>query len=524
MLFGKKSKPEDALKALNSEASKGKATFSFSKKESEPSVEPDSSKVKPKKSMLDLFKKKENLTATTSSLDSELTSEETQSSPVSQKENEAPVSPKTSFLSKVKGASSKSSEPVSESASSLSTVASKKKSKTPQIFGPMKEVILQIELENGRLVFWKMSESGLEQISDDHKIESAFSFSREDFRFWSDLPISDGKGDDVALQEIGEAVRTVNKTKALSAVYACRAERVDGKSLLLSSGQQVLDKILHEAKLYPYVGDETFTGKHNLICGFLFQGVNARGQNSTLGLIYHYDDESESTKVQISVNPDNMDWVIKQFATAHRIKMDDTDVVIFDNSDFLKWASSADAYPNEPVWHGITVRKLYTGLMIGAGIFCGGSVFWTATGYTLNMARQSEAKSLSAEVESSQSRLSDLVSQSARSFAKKSSIDISDVFEKSEKVWIPGSKVTLEATPASDLYSVSLVILKSRTTANRASSIGDSDSEDISNLLSIKAPEGCEKSSASISGRLNEIKIFFNCQNSNTDFSSMWIK
>lgn len=382
---------------------------------------------------------------------------------------------------------------------------------SPNRAKPAKSVDILVELEGGREVFWRITAEGLEEISAD-EAQNVVSFTSADYRLHSDAPLTDGAAMDFVLSEKGETVRLINRTKEHGAIYATPAQRVnEKKSLQLSPGLLAVTRQLGEQ-----VGSGT-----SLLCGLVLKDESSgRG----LVILYYFSGSGEVTPVQVTANADNVSFIIAQFAATNRLDLESTKATLLANSDLLKGAATTTRYPLEAEFLGVGISKLaaYSAglVMLGAAA----SVAYAAEAYISMSSAQAELKTANATKKSLKSQLDAKLLASVNSFTLSQSVDLQKAFDKADAFWIPGTRMTLSASPGESLYSLKMPLTPTGTVGAGPSVLGQLDMTDVSPMMSKEISEGCVKSAPSLTGALNVIQISITCKADSNLFSSYWPK
>lgn len=378
-----------------------------------------------------------------------------------------------------------------------------KASKPRKTGGPLTSINLLTELgEGGRQLLWSMTGTTLVQV--DEPPADVVSFSREDTRFRTEAALPYAKAQAHAIEEIGEMVAVVNRTKELRTIYSTREERATSSPYKIAAGQQLLDLLLKK------------TGREGqaLVTGFSLK--DASGSTSVV-VLYAMSEEGGSSKPQVTVNPDNMAFVLTQFTTSRKIPRD-TPQVLFTNEDLLSVAGDLKYFPKERTWNGIPIRVLQN---IGAGVtgvVAAGAVGWAGLGYMSKQSLVTKTAQVKSRTEALTAKSNELIGSSLTSFAANLTEDQGHMFAVAEKMWVPNSKVTAEIKSGELKVTVALPLQLARTFNNGPSVYGVTGAENLRQLYDKEAPEGCNKSQPQTTGNLNEIRIDITCQTPDTPF------
>jgi hypothetical protein len=363
-----------------------------------------------------------------------------------------------------------------------------------------KRVSLLVELDTGRQLYWTLEADSLVQTTE-IPTGPVISFSKEDFRFKADRPLSYKQASDLSLQEIGEVVQVINRSKDLSAVYATRQERAMNATYAILPGQQALDRILTEKKL---------TGQP-LICGFLLKGAD----DTSLAVLFSVGADGETTKPQISVNPDSMEFVLSQFSASRKLDRNVVKEILFDNKDFLAAIGGATAYPNEPVWRGVPVRQILSGVAVVGLAVSVGLGAWAGYQFQQLTSLQSKKTQLTREMTSTKGQVSNLIMGSVPDFVNAMSLDVPALSARAQNLWIPDTHLTMTADQSSVKYEISMPVKRSVTFGNRPTALDPITPEHHQKLVNFTAPEGCTRTPIGVTGGLNETQLIINCETGN---------
>lgn len=362
-------------------------------------------------------------------------------------------------------------------------------------------VLLATEFEGGRTVFWRMSADTLEQLEDE-PTGVAFSFSPEDRRFVIEPTLSRRAAQDLAMMEIGEPVSLVLAAKEHQALYATRFARATTYATLLAPGLQALDALLKK----------TNRERRNLVTGFLLKGR----QDRTLALLYHVDAQGEIGSLQVTANPENMDFTLAQYVASRRITADDHDVVLFDNHDLLSIASLARSYPIEPIIAGLAlshVLQMAAGVSVAVALAVGG---WAGWEYSRGQQLQFRIKTLQANIQSDAQRNGQFLRQSLSSFAQVMTLDTTAQLARAQSLWLPGTTLSLQSTQNESRYQLVMPVVRGERIGTRPSVASRLTVEELVGLVDFTPPEQCQREELAVQGALNELKVAIVCQDADT--------
>lgn len=377
---------------------------------------------------------------------------------------------------------------------------------TARTGAPRGAVDVLIELEGNRRVFWRVTAQNFDELPAE-RVRKAVSFSRNEHRFHVEGALGFNAAQDLALAEVGEDVRIVNASRAVHAVYASTAQRIaELQPVTVGPGLQLIDELLLKERKS---GEE-------MICGLILKGAS---ESQSLAVLYHFTDQDEVAATQITVNPDNLNFVLAQFASSRRLEVADTKVILFNNEDLLKVAAKIEYYPAEAVWRGVPVRVvLWTATAIAAGAagLCG---LYAAQAYVRVAAAQSKVSSASADQKKVQKSIDELLTSSVVSFAHSQSLNLAQMTERAGEFWTPGAKVVVDATARTETYNITLPLTRGGLMGNRPSVLHQLNLGHVEPLLKKEPPEGCAKAMPEVSGGLNAVQVTITCESTSSALS-----
>lgn len=387
----------------------------------------------------------------------------------------------------------------------------KKAKDAPRFFGKTDVIQLHTEIGDGALLSWELSAQGLTLIKQLDDAKPVASFTRNDFRFAAPKKLGYTKANHLVMAETSEYCAIVNRSGSggFGAVYAASLEDVKSADWASVPGVMALDLLLaRKAKKSP---GSLAPGKEAIV-GFQLQG---EGWEDSLVILYHLTAEGEITHLQVSVNPDEMGFVLSGFAQFARITAEDAPVILFSAQDLLSVASEYQAYPKEAVWNGIPVSKiLNTALMgsISAAVVCVGLA---GTTFLSNEALLSKTAQLQESKRQNEAEVNAIVSGSVVAFANKSSLNSTAIFDRAQALWIPGTVLSVRADygETTERYEISMPLMQQGkpTLSNTSAPLTSLTPEQLPSLVDYKAPSGCERTGTNITGNLDEIKVIVNC-------------
>lgn len=356
-----------------------------------------------------------------------------------------------------------------------------------------------VELEGTRRVYWRISSNQVEEIPAG-SVNSAISFSKNEQRFNVEQPVSFSAAQDLALAEMGEDVRIVNASRSVRAVYASTAARIQElQPIQTSPGLLLIEHLLKDLR----------TSGESLICGLVLKG---NGASQSLALIYHFTENDDVGDVQVTVNPDNLNFILAQFAASRKLDVAETKVVLLQNDDLLKVAHLRENYPHEQVWQGIAVRKIVWSATAFAAVVAVGTALFAAQGYWALHAVNSKVQDAQDKKALTMKSVDQVLTHSVVSFAQSQSLNLAEITERAGEVWAPGAKVTVEASTRNQTYRVELPLTRGGLVGNRPSVLHQLSLSNVEPLLNMAPPKGCTKAVPEVSGGMNAIQITVACE------------
>lgn len=375
---------------------------------------------------------------------------------------------------------------------------------------PKGSIDLLLELESNRRVYWRVSKTDVSEISAD-EIKRAVSFSKSEYRFGVDSELGYTASQDLALAEVGEDVRVINGTKNQKAVYASTAQRVASLlPLAIAPGGLLIDEAIKERREY---GEE-------VVVVVLLKGDEG---SKSLALLFHYTENNEVAATQITVNPDNLTFIVSQFAISRRVDVDTTKVIQLSNEELIAAYARAEYYPSEAVWRGVQVRKLVWGSALGAAAIAAACSVYAAKGFVSLKMQETRAATAAARLKTAEKALDKLITASIRDFSDRQSLNLDEITERAGAVWEPGAKVKVDAGLKGQRYTVALPLVAGALIEGRPSVLNQVKTHHLEPLLYGAAPAGCKKEIPEVSGGLNAVQINVLCQAATGPLSSYWL-
>lgn len=397
------------------------------------------------------------------------------------------------------GRKASSSKPDKKTENNTSEKARPPKSKSVRSDAPRGSTDLLLEMENGRKVYWRVSKQDVQEL-DESVVRRALSFSRAELRLTTSEALAFSPAQDLVLAELGEDARVVNASRTLKSVYAITARRAEElEPVQTAPGLMLLDHLLQ---------DKQVEGQP-LLCALVIKGADDAAR---VAVLVHYTEAGELGALQVTVNPDNLNFVLSQFAASRRLNTEQTQVVLLSNADLLQAVSKVQSYPSEALWRGYSVRKLTWGVTwaaVGIAAVCG---LYAAKSFTSLQLAQSRIGEAQAQEKKAKASLDALLVSSVKSFAQLQSLDLQQVTERAGEVWTPGSIVMVDAGISTQLYTTQLPLTRGIMQGSRPSVLEQTLPAHVRPLLERAPPQDCAKSLPEISGALNVVQITVTCE------------
>lgn len=358
-----------------------------------------------------------------------------------------------------------------------------------------RDIFVCAQIAGDRSIYWKLTARGVEPIEALPADAQVLSFAKKDLRFEVETRISHRAAEALALQEVGDAVYILNRSKDLRAVYATLQARIRELPHRIGPGQLVLDHLVKERA----------PQAEALIVALELKDPSDR---DALLILYYLSATGRSSEPQISVYPDNREFLLSQFAATHQATRENAQVLLVDHAALLEAAARAEFYPNEQQVAGIPVRQIWShaaavGLVTGAI-----SMGWAYQAFKQNEQARSASARVQFSVEIAQQAISSLLSSSPRALAKGLSLDTQRIMERSHELWVPGSRVQVMADGSGTEYRLTLPLVDAHTTT----AVSRVYAQAVSRLLHLEMPADCEGGTLNFSGTFNEAQLNVRCE------------
>lgn len=371
---------------------------------------------------------------------------------------------------------------------------------------PANEAFVVVPLRE--TTFWKITAGDLQAV-DQEVTDSYVSFSASERRFVSDKGLTYKEANERAMLETAQMVRLINHTSESKVFYTVDIGGVDPLPYRISPGHLALDRLLAKHGKLHQKGTP-------LISGFV---LTSQDEANTLLVLYHVDSQGDIGQPEVSVNPRSLEFAISQFVAQRKINRKETDLLLFNNSDFLSIAGGMALFPNEAMVGGVPLRRIINYVMTASAVAMLGSFGWTATMFTAKKVAEHRNAEVQKEVKAQSEVNSQLLSKSVRSFAQTMSLSSVGAFSQAEALWREDYKVTMEAVPGVNKFKISMPLTVNRLFNGKPAASAIRSPIEVEAMLKYKVPEGCVRSDLFISGGMNEIQFTVDCQTADSGLS-----
>lgn len=355
------------------------------------------------------------------------------------------------------------------------------------------ERFVLVEAGTNRLYF-RLRPDGIEPLAAAPTTAATILFSAHESRVVIDGAVSREKAKRLAMREAGEVVRIVY-ARERKTVYCLPAEYLAELDHPVASGLLTLDRLL-----------ERGVRAKAMVCGFV---LHNKDNDRQLLVLYALNDGRLSAP-QVSINVDDAEFILGQFAQQHGVAVDDKSVTLFSADDLYNVAARSALYPQENDFAGIPIssaRRLAATAVVSA--FLLGSASAAYYGW-MKHASEQRTRSLLAQTDTAKTRLAERARADVQGFARLISLDSATLFTRAEGLIAPGAKVELEAAYTGTTLTVKIPF-RSASFANFNSPYAITSLDNLSQTLHIKAPPGCEPGQHLMSGDMNYASIKFHC-------------
>jgi len=359
------------------------------------------------------------------------------------------------------------------------------------------EIFIQVEVENGRLLFWKITREEVSPVEGNGIPENCrvVSFTREDYRILAKKGVSIQKAKSLACRETAslEKMRVVNLSRRLGIIYATGIGRLRQVPFQLVPGMACLDQLMKER------GDAL-----PVAAGFHL----GHPEGTRLLLVHAVKPDTNVAEMLVSINPVNQEEILKKFTTRHKLQ----DIRIYDSVALLVHAAVLPAYPDRAEWNGIDSALISRYAGVAAGMASLLSLVWAVVFFVRIHVMHTSNLTLQRAINQEKERIGKQIAEHPAAFARKVSLLETGIFRRAQVLWRPGSTVSVKATLDLSVYTVSLPLVNPTLfEPGRPSAFPVSSPGEITSVLMLKPPAGCEKSGLLTTGDMNEIDLQFHC-------------
>jgi hypothetical protein len=356
------------------------------------------------------------------------------------------------------------------------------------------ERYLVTQIGGDRQVAWRLTANGIESVEAVPHYGRAISFSTEDYRFETETRLTTRQAQSLVLQEIGDAVQILNHSKDLRAVYATLQSRLQDLSYRIGPGQLLVDRLIRER------APEAVA----LVIGLELKDVTGR---DALLVLFYLSASGKLSEPQISIYPDNRDFLLSQFAATHQAARENAQVLLLNHEDLFAAAQSLAFYPNEPELAGIPVRKVWTHAAALSVLVAAACMAWAYQGFLHSEQAKRALVRTQNNVELVKRANTNVLSNSPRSLVKGMTLNVELILERARQLWVPGSRVQFVADGTGVDYRVTLPLMDKNNL--RAPTV---NATAASTLLHLPMPADCERGALNFSGTFNEAQLNIRCE------------
>jgi len=355
-------------------------------------------------------------------------------------------------------------------------------------------------LHIGRPLYWDVAEDGIVECARSEIGDATVvSFDQFDHRMRCPRPLTTQAAKRALIREQGEQTRVVNRSWSRQLVYARPTTQVQAVGLRVVPGLSCLDTVL------------AASGRQSSSCiaGFVL-GAEAPGARR-IALLYAFDESGEVVRFQPAINPDSVESVAAELARASNTDAASAGPYLFSQQDLLAASVGAAAYPVEPEWNGIPIRRLQA---ILAGLLCAaalgattGNLYSFYEGLRDGRRFDETTRATRTVVASNEARLASVLP----AFSREVSLPYAELVEDAQGVWMPGGRVTLASDQDRDELSLIFALGGSDFGAGGDPRLRRRPvrTEDLIAALGISPPRGFSLKDHSANGDGNAIRIRF---------------
>jgi hypothetical protein len=287
----------------------------------------------------------------------------------------------------------------------------------------------------------------------------------------------------------------LNDSKSLGALYATPQIRFSEIAYRASPGSRLVD-LLHAQEETP--GESATIG---------FQLKDLSGADAIIVLFYRAP-SGELSKPQVILNPDSLEFVLSQFATAHQIARD-SKLFLYDVPQLLSVAGTLRPYPDQPMFGSWPITQVLWGSVGVAGIVALAAAGWAGYQYHQLQSQGQAVVQAKKQADDAEAHARALVENSSSTLAQQLSLQLERAIARSNDFWVPGSRVQLTVDGNTSDYIIRLPLM-TRASPRQALQPIDDAAVDRLRTLVIAAP--CKRKDFTFSGVLNEVSLSVHCE------------
>lgn len=366
------------------------------------------------------------------------------------------------------------------------------------------DIRFAVQPDGQRETVWVLSrDNRATRVGDPLPEETLLVFSNQDFRYATQKTLSYTKALSVALENQGQAVRIANRTTDLKAFYARPLEAMPEYEVI--AGVQALDQALAMDSNHP---------GYPVIAGFLL----GHADHTQVVILCHYDDAGDAGKVQVSMNPDSLDFVLTQFASTRRVDLETTPVRVYDGDVFRRAVSGLMPFADEDPMMGVPPAIFYAranrlAIWAAACSVAAATFYYTKVDYA-----ESVAQKATAEAQDVANKKEDLIAHSPTSLGAKLALDGVAALGYAQALYRPGLSVLLDTAPGGKAITISVA---ARLSADMPA---EQRSQLLRDIKDLPTPSGCKKNEYTLSSTLNEAKVLYQCDSKTSDFEQYRVR
>jgi hypothetical protein len=358
--------------------------------------------------------------------------------------------------------------------------------------------VLVVEVGGNRTLFWRLTPNGVEPLDQIAADAKAIRFSREDCRFEVEGRVAHRQAEALALQELGDPVQIVNRSRQCGVVYATKHAQVSSVAYRFGPGQMLVDRLVRERMPEP---------------GALIVGLDLKDSSGRRALLifYYLSASGRSSSPQVSVYPEDRDFLLSQFAASQQAARENAQVLLLDQEALWSVSHDVALYPIEPMLGPIPLRQLWSQAAALATIAAMAATMWTHYASLQHDRMQREFARAQEAVKRVERANMALLESSPRALAKTLTLDVPTASVRARQVWVPGSRVQMVVSAAGTDLTVVLPLASTRMGRQSSTPVAVEPAL-VYALLALKIPIGCKRTDMHFSETLNEAQLTVHCE------------